>query len=956
MSTLIIRQGWLLDLIWPKRHVKLSKSRLEVIVAGRLVRSVAIKDLTTVPVTVRGWFFSSTTLDTRKARVSVSWLSHASASRLVESIKATQIALIKEALASGLNAHKQFINDEYPRDSSIKRLDEEFSKVFSLLSARDRGLIDALDDVVDNAVLEIADCYPLANNKEMLRTSFLDHKKTELCELLDNIESNPLTDSQKDAVLRNNDRNLVLSAAGTGKTSVMVAKTASLIQQRPTDDTKILLLAFGKEAANELQERISARFKSLGIESNGRIEVSTFHALGRKIIKTCEHPTRISTFVEDSKALHMWLTAWLESYVSSSPARIAAFINLSHTALNPFDFNSSEDYEAFVRDSEFRTIKGELVRGFQELVIANWLYRNGINYEYEPSYVSKRRVEKGFDYHPDFYLNDADVYLEHFGIDRAGNTRRGIDARSYKKIMQKKRQLHCECKTRLKETYHYEWVEGRLKDKLDAIVSEAGLQKTPRPEADILKTIKERGLIDEAAVRFLRCLRAIRVEGLSAENIKSRLHALDGQYNGAASTLLTDLKAGYEAELNEQGCIDFDDMIGIASTLTSSSIFKPTWDHILVDEFQDISSARMGLLTALLDGKPEATLTAVGDDWQSIFRFSGGKLELTTRFDQAVGPHCMTKIEDSFRYNQSIAETAGRFVMQNTEQYQKSVRAQEDCGSPAVILFDEMEGKEEMEELYAEGRALRLVKGINKKYPQASILVLARYNFQINNLKQVFSDAGKTINVRFSTLHSAKGAEADYAIIFGVNRGKFGFPSEKQGEPILEALLPSLDGFAHSEERRLFYVGLTRARKACLLLSDPTKPSAFVEELLLPKYEIKTASSGFELISRKMRKCPSCASGYFEKRTGQYGSFYVCSSGMACSQRPRSCGGCGSPSIDGRSESVCTDLRCGIRQPICDKCGRPMRLRKGRFGEFLGCSGYGISSDRCSNTRKLVTH
>jgi hypothetical protein len=130
VSTLIIRQGWLLDLIWPKRHVKLSKSRLQVIVAGRLVRSLEIKDLTTVPVTVRGWFFSSTTLDTSKARVSVSWLSHASASRLVESIKATQIALIKEALASGLNAHKRFINDEYPRDSSIKRLDEEFSKVF----------------------------------------------------------------------------------------------------------------------------------------------------------------------------------------------------------------------------------------------------------------------------------------------------------------------------------------------------------------------------------------------------------------------------------------------------------------------------------------------------------------------------------------------------------------------------------------------------------------------------------------------------------------------------------------------------------------------------------------------------------------------------------------------------------------------------------------------------------
>src|SRR5690606_26437598 len=125
----------------------------------------------------------------------------------------------------------------------------------------------------------------------------------------------------------------------------------------------------------------------------------------------------------------------------------------------------------------------------------------------------------------------------------------------------------------------------------------------------------------------------------------------------------------YIAKLKQDGRIDFDDMIIRATSLIKSQEFIPNWKHILVDEFQDISMARMELLKSILSNGPTPILTVVGDDWQSIYRFSGGKLELTTRFDQLVGSHTVSKLEKTYRYNNSIADTAGAFVMENPEQY-----------------------------------------------------------------------------------------------------------------------------------------------------------------------------------------------------------------------------------------------------------------------------------------------
>ncbi|MBQ3678884.1 MAG: topoisomerase DNA-binding C4 zinc finger domain-containing protein [Succinivibrio sp.] len=178
------------------------------------------------------------------------------------------------------------------------------------------------------------------------------------------------------------------------------------------------------------------------------------------------------------------------------------------------------------------------------------------------------------------------------------------------------------------------------------------------------------------------------------------------------------------------------------------------------------------------------------------------------------------------------------------------------------------------------------------------------------------------------------------------------FPSDEQNDKVVEALLPATDTYPYSEERRLFYVALTRARKHAYLFALDKQPSSFVEELLTHKYNIDIRAQCFDTESRSAYKCPSCKNGYFQKLHGKYGYFYVCNSGL-CRLRPRICEKCGAPMIDGKTESKCMNSQCLYTIPICDRCGRVMVKRAGKYGKFWGCSGFGLEKDRCDNTRPL---
>ncbi|HCE2045977.1 TPA: UvrD-helicase domain-containing protein [Vibrio parahaemolyticus] len=836
----------------------------------------------------------------------------------------------------------------YPRDSWMEQIAELCQNLNDSYQAQPNEWKRYLSREHMERVEEITSFHPVDASK--IRKYHETYQLSQREEFFDVVESNPLTKEQRLGVLRSNDRNMVLAAAGTGKTSVMVAKALDLIDRGLARPSEILVLAYNRAAADELKDRLSDKASKGNISLDSSPHISTFHALGRHLLREAGIPTNMSIFTEDDFALKQWVTSWIHSYISEDPSRIFDLIELSNPPINPFDFKSKAEYERYVRDNDFRTLNNEKVRGYQELLIANFLYVNQIPYKYEAPYVSKRRIDIGFDYKPDFYLSEADIYLEHFGIDRNGNTRVDIDKIAYNNGIEKKRELHIECGTTLIETFHYEWCEGTLLSGLKEKLTELGIVCNPMHPNDIFKKLNDQKALSSWSDLMTKALGAIRVERLEQAEILARFKKSKIQQPKKYSALLDALHQGYVKELQHQNAIDFDDMIIRAIQVVNDGEYQPKWKYVLVDEFQDISAARMEFIKSIISKGPKPSLTVVGDDWQSIYRFSGGKLELTTRFGEMIGLYSLTKLQKTFRYNNSIANTAGQFIMANPEQYEKHIETHTTVDESQVFLLDDKVGMQDG--VYE--RVKEVVDKIRVYDADGSIAVIARYNYLLTDTRSVLSKERLTDNINFWSFHKSKGLEADYCILIGFFQGKSGFPNENRDDAIIEALLPSLDSYPHSEERRLLYVGITRAKKKCYIIANPSAPSDFITELLAPKYELNIASSAFQEQYRRIFKCPNCEDGYLRLVQGQYGEFYSCSSGLGCNVgKARVCSKCRAPSIDTRDASICNNPACNNRLKICSKCGRPMKKRQGKFGEFWGCSGYGINNDQCTNTSKL---
>jgi DNA helicase IV len=207
------------------------------------------------------------------------------------------------------------------------------------------------------------------------------------------------------------------------------------------------------------------------------------------------------------------------------------------------------------------------------------------------------------------------------------------------------------------------------------------------------------------------------------------------------------------------------------------------------------------------------------------------------------------------------------------------------------------------------------------------------------------------------TVHAAKGKEADYVLVLGLEKGIHGFPSEKATHPLLELLLPKAEAFQYAEERRLFYVALTRARHHVYLITDGNKPSPFVRELIENRYNLLTdefKGEGFQDTITQI-VCTECQRGYMVSRDGPHGSFFGCSEYPLCNHTQRACHWCGGGLQQKGRFRACENSRCDYAEPICPICGGTLSLRKGQYGQFWGCSNYRKGAEfSCSHTEKFI--
>jgi len=946
MAQYIATPSWLGRFFTRIKHVSIEQTELVVHFKNAQTQRFLIKDFYNFAA-LNNHVFSAKIILSDDRNTSISFLNKAQAHALSYTINNQFSQLLEQKVNNAKAVLKRYALDEFLRDSSLKTLK---NNVFLLGSHYNKSKSTWLEHLSPASIkfLNILSSTPdNAQAVVLLRQKYEQKQLALKNDFFNKIESNPLTIEQRLAVIRDNDKNLVLAAAGTGKTSVMVAKALNLITSDIAKPEQILVLAYNKSAANELKERFINRAVQAKLPCKTPT-ILTFHALGLKLLQSAKKPVELSKFATDPILLNSWLTQWVSKKLQADPKFLKTFVDLLHEPIDIFSFNNAE-YERYVRDNEYRSLAGHKVKGYQELLISNWLHLHSVPHSYEATYQPIYTEQLQSKYQPDFYIPQYNLYLEHFGIDRRGNTRADIDKKHYNEQIAFKRKLHKQNGTTLLETFHYNWLEGKLEQTLAKQLKQHNVELVPLSSDEIFHTLNNSGQLQQGVDKYIKCLQAIRVEQLSHQQIEQRIKQSAIKNYKQYAALLMQIHDAYINELSLHNSIDFDDMIIQATRAVKNGDFKVPWSHILVDEFQDISSARMAFLNAIIKHGNGIRFTAVGDDWQAIYRFSGGNLALTTQFNELVGSHSLTMLQKTFRYNNSISDVAGRFVMQNPEQYKKHIITHTQVTAPQVILLDDLyQGTKSIEI-----KVQQTISTIEKNDASASIAILSRYRYMLNDVQQHLKGKKRTNPLYFWTLHSAKGLEADYCIIIGFEQGKLGFPSDSQDNLLVDTLLPKQDSFTHSQERRLLYVGITRAKHKSYLIADPYACSAFIKELINDDYPIHLASDLFKKSQLQQRQCITCSDGLIRPKSGKYGDYFSCTNTQLCKTKLRVCKSCRSPSVDKATYSQCTNQECRARQPICEKCGREMRLRQSKHGEFLGCSGYALKEHNCKNTRKV---
>lgn len=780
----------------------------------------------------------------------------------------------------------------------------------------------------------------------------LAHQRTARKQFFDTVEKNPLTGEQIHACVCMDDSVMVVAAAGSGKTSTMVAKTGYALYEGLATPEQILLLAFNVATANEVGERIREQLQ--GVPDVDKVKSKTFHAFGIEVI---------SAATGKKPALAPWVDP---SKPGADLREIAAIIE----ALSSQDEGFKRDWDMFrtiyardigkwgVRQEPdayadgkrgFLTAKGDIVKSKEERVIADWLYYNGVDYEYERAYEHDTATQYHRQYHPDFFYPGANVYHEHFALDVNGEAPE--DFKDYLAGVTWKRQIHGEMGTQCIETTSHGLITGEAIATLENELVQRGVGPVfdPTRVALGLPPVPDQ----ELAGTFRVFQQHVKNNGLSKAKLRAALKAQSKEGYAARLRMFLDLyeriSDEWERRLRKGRYVDFEDMLLQAAEHVEVGRFQSPYTLILADEFQDSSRARVRLLKALAKNPPVQThLCVVGDDWQGINRFAGSDISVMTQFENTFEHATRLTLNTTFRCPQELCEMSSEFIQANPAQIAKTVKTINPLTKTPLLAY----GFERRESIppYIESQLDQMrraaVKGklIPAKGTHITVMLLGRYrDDEPSALGQWQRQFGDRLKIEYKTVHGSKGLEAEYVFVLNVVQGTRGFPSQIKDDPALQMAMPAPDPYPFAEERRLFYVAMTRARKQVRFYTTLAHPSQFLVDL------VKNGHLKIEPADGKpLEPCPQCENGVLLLRPGKYGGFHGCSRFPACDftrDVPRQAGG--QPPRPGGSQRIRVPVRAGDQCPVCRH--GVIQQKNGRNGVFLGCTNY----PRCRATANV---
>lgn len=593
--------------------------------------------------------------------------------------------------------------------------------------------------------------------------------------------------------------------------------------------------------------------------------------------------------------------------------------------------------------------------------IANFLYLNNIDYRYEKPY-QYNILNAHKPYTPDFTLKQGDkiAYLEHFGITEDGRNNRYTPEQllKYKKAINDKVLLHRKHHTELIYTFSA-YNDGRpLIEHLKEQLSQHGFVLDQRSSHEVFEKI-----VNTEENKYI--LKLVKLICTFIQNFKTNGYAIEKFYEWEAqatnerSRLFLDVAQQcyheYAKRLKEKRAVDFEDMINESARILNQQLISGKsldFKYIIVDEYQDISRQRFDL-TKALSKICDAKIIAVGDDWQSIYAYAGSDISLFTKFKEAMGYGQELKITRTYRNAQEVIDIAGGFIQKNDSQLKKALVSTKHIEDPVVIEsyteeVDRKQTKGKGGKYYMIGKTVEnIVSGILQENPKSSILLLGRYGFDAYHLSRSadFIYDEKTGGVllknypgarlEFMTVHRAKGLGFDNVIIINARNELYGFPSQIQEDPVLKFVVKDDFSIAYAEERRLFYVALTRTKNRVYIVTPEQHPSQFVSELVRDYKKVKvngkiSCEDNNDLAD--IKRCPICGYPLQLRYKPHYGLKL-----WLCSNEPEIC------------DFMTNDLRGGELSILkCDKCRDGyLIVKEGKEEPFLGCTNYRSDKTGC---------
>ena len=897
---------------------------------------------------------------------------------------------------------------------------------------------------------------------------YINQELKDNSDLFDDLDGKSLDSQQREAIVVDEDAVKVIAGAGSGKTFTIQGKVKYLTEKRDVDPSEILAISFSNASVDDLKERIAEP-----------IDIKTFHKVGKDILTQYNQYSR-----PDTSALKRIIKRYLTKKALKNEDISKKLIEFFSFYINVppsdddikyegdlLDWQEGVDFSTLKRrfkNKQRETLNNEIVRSYEELYIANFLFIYGIKYTYEKIYsYPNKNFEREFnkfkeflfsfneeipdelknditkdllnltdifeeyeikDYLPDFYLDDYNIYIEHFGLNRncENHLIGGKSSEEYVKEMEWKRKVHKKYGTTLIETFSYYQSENRLLTRLAEKLQAQGVEFNEIDYREVYRILLENKTIKEwedfivLLKTFIELFKGNNYDETKFKEFYDYVGGLKDSFSKdrtiAFLKIVEEIYNDYEAYLLKIKKIDFNDMINKASDCIVKNGLDLPYKYIIVDEYQDTSFTRYNLLRNICDSIG-AKIMVVGDDWQSIYSFSGCDVNIFTKFDNFFDV-CETRyIEKTYRNSQQLIDASSNFVMKNPDQTRKELKSSKSLKYPIKLVnfdndFDEILKFE------------LIIKNIinQSTFKNKKILILGRNNKDIFNLLKNFNvenEYGKRkfeilgdedklrrnkfvkivyrespdVNIEYRTVHQSKGLECDNVILINLKNWKAGFPNKMVDDPVLNFVKRNGDSFSYAEERRLFYVALTRTKNNVYLLAPYFKSSVFVQELKtdanvellnLEHNRLETLKNieknGERYVIPTKLKCPVCKTGvvllesFWNK--GKLNRVLKCSHNMAppfnrCNWEGgyygseledlddiEYCPSCDGILIkryrhsDGHPFLGCTNFRkTGCRGKgkkleyigkTCPKCGKPLvkRVNGDDNSLFVGCSGF----------------